>query len=347
MKIVYDHFIAKGGAERVSLLLQRYFKHSVVESAYVDKSIFQDDDIKCYGYDYREALIPTLSLMFFYLFKFKLDTNRDYFLSGVFSPLALMLVPKGGRRIVYFHTFPDFCDVVKQPTFMTKLLQPLLRRLYIWLLKLSLKNADQVYSNSQYVKSKFESLKVASEILYPPIVCKEFEFKKSDDYYLVVSRLEENKRVNLILEAFSLMPEFKLVVIGSGSMYLELFNRFKQCNNITLLGALPPEKLKDYYSRCKAVIAVPESEYFGLVAIEALASGKFVIGAKSGGLIETIKNEDLGVLIEEPVTSQKLLDRVQHFEQLTPSLDNHQIRQAEVKVYDIEFFVQRLKCVKS
>lgn len=346
MKIVYDHFIAKGGAERVSLLLNRFFSHSAVESAYVDKNIFQNNDIKCYGYDYKKSFFPSLALMFFYLFKFKLDTNRDYFLSGVFSPLVLAFRQKEARRIVYFHTFPDFCDITKDRTLMNTFLLPLFRGLYICLLKQSLRNADKVYSNSQYVKSRFEGLRIKTEILYPPIDCTEFEFKKSEGYYLAVSRFEENKRINLLLEAFSLMPEYKLVVIGSGSMFLDLSARFGHCSNIFLLGALPPEKLKHYYSRCKAVIAIPENEYFGLVSIEALASGKFVIGAKSGGLIETIKNEFLGVLIDEPLTSQKVVDSVQKFNELTPELDNYKIRQAAVKGYDIRYFLQRLKCVK-
>jgi glycosyltransferase involved in cell wall biosynthesis len=53
-----------------------------------------------------------------------------------------------------------------------------------------------------------------------------------EDYYFTASRLVPYKRIDLIVEAFSTMPDKKLVVIGDGSEMAKI--KSKAANNIEI-----------------------------------------------------------------------------------------------------------------
>ncbi|MDH8061893.1 glycosyltransferase, partial [Klebsiella pneumoniae] len=56
-----------------------------------------------------------------------------------------------------------------------------------------------------------------ADVIYPPVDVERFKLKREkQDFYLTASRLVPYKRIDLIVEAFSKMPEKKLVVIGDG-----------------------------------------------------------------------------------------------------------------------------------
>ena len=65
----YDHFVAKGGAEQVSLQLAEQLQCQVC-TAWADTRLFADELgaglLKHQGHDYLSALLPTFSLMLFF-----------------------------------------------------------------------------------------------------------------------------------------------------------------------------------------------------------------------------------------------------------------------------------------
>ncbi len=82
--------------------------------------------------------------------------------------------------------------------------------------------------------------------------------------------------------------------------------------NIEFVGWQTDEKLKEYYAACIAVI-FPGEEDFGIVPVEAMASGKPVVAYAKGGALETVIQSDTlktGVLFEHQ-TVESLLSAVQ------------------------------------
>jgi glycosyltransferase involved in cell wall biosynthesis len=93
------------------------------------------------------------------------------------------------------------------------------------------------------------------------------------------------KRLDLAVEAFSMLPDKRLVMIGDGPEMAKL--RAKAGPNVEFIGFQPPAVMQDYLSRARAFI-FPSEEDFGIVPVEAQASGTPVIAFGSGGALETV-----------------------------------------------------------
>ena len=74
-----------------------------------------------------------------------------------------------------------------------------------------------------------------STVIYPPVAVNDFTLcTGKEDYYLTASRMVPYKKIDLIVEAFSKMPDKKLIVIGDGSEMPKV--KAKAKSNVTLLG---------------------------------------------------------------------------------------------------------------
>lgn len=123
--------------------------------------------------------------------------------------------------------------------------------------------------------------------------------KAKRKYFLVVSRLVPYKKIDLVIDTFNKNKQ-KLIVAGEGSDYTNL--RKKADKNITFVGQVSDKKLKEYYQYAKAVI-VPQHEDFGLVPLEAQATGTPVIAYKKGGAKETIIDGKTGLFFNKQTTA--------------------------------------------
>jgi glycosyltransferase involved in cell wall biosynthesis len=124
-----------------------------------------------------------------------------------------------------------------------------------------------------------------SDVLYPPVSTDQFTVSEKDDgYYLIVSALVPYKRVDLAIEAFNKNGKH-LLVVGSGPEREKLE---KQANkNLEFLGWQNGASLAQLYAGCRALI-FPGVEDFGIVPLEAMASGKPVVAFGEGGALETV-----------------------------------------------------------
>ena len=91
--------------------------------------------------------------------------------------------------------------------------------------------------------------------------------------------------------------------------------------NVELLGPQPFDRLKDHYMRCRALI-FPGEEDFGMVPVEAMASGRPVIAFGRGGATETVVDNVTGVLFAKQ-TVDDLADAVARLENM--ELDSQEI----------------------
>ncbi len=160
-------------------------------------------------------------------------------------------------------------------------------------------------------------------VIYPPVDTYAFTVhRQKDDFYLVVSRLVPYKKVDLIVEAFSHMPDKKLIVIGDGPDLKKV--RTKAGPNIEVLGYQPFAVLKDYMQRARAFVFVAEED-FGIAPVEAQACGTPVIAYGKGGVTETVIAEETGLFFPEQ-SVDCLIGAVYAFESGKFHLDPGRIR---------------------
>ena len=155
-----------------------------------------------------------------------------------------------------------------------------------------------------------------STVIYPPVDIHEFtQVDIKESFYLAASRLVPYKRIDLIVEAFSKMPDRRLVVIGDGPEFDKVREKAKK--NIELLGYQEFEVLKDYMQRARAFVYAAEED-FGIIPLEAQACGTPVVAYGKGALLETIRDlasheEPTGVFFSSQ-TVESIRDAVEYFE---------------------------------
>lgn len=103
-------------------------------------------------------------------------------------------------------------------------------------------------------------------------------------FFLVVSRLEKWKRIDVVVQAFTQLGA-PLVIVGAGPERASLESMAGP--TIEFAGAVSEERLIEYYRSARAVVHVTETEY-GLVPIEANAYGTPAICYGVSGVLETM-----------------------------------------------------------
>lgn len=125
------------------------------------------------------------------------------------------------------------------------------------------------------------------------------------------------KKIALIAEAFTAMPDKKLKIVGTGPDYKKIQQLAANCPNIELLGFVADEQLKLLMQQAKAFVFAAEED-FGIVPVEAQACGTPVIAYGRGGALETVNGLDstapTGVFFASQ-TTEAIQQAVSEFEQ--------------------------------
>jgi glycosyltransferase involved in cell wall biosynthesis len=145
-----------------------------------------------------------------------------------------------------------------------------------------------------------------AEMIYPPVDTEQFQLSATDeDFYLIVSALVPYKRVDLAVEAFNENGK-RLIIAGTGPESEKLKSMANP--NIEFLGWQSDDELARLYGRCTALI-FPGVEDFGIVPLEAQASGKPVIAFGQGGALETIIEGTTGLFFHRQ-TAESLQESI-------------------------------------
>jgi len=188
----------------------------------------------------------------------------------------------------------------------------------------SANRVDVFVANSRNVARRIQkTYRRPAHVIYPPVDVDRFELQtEKEDFYLTMSRLVPYKRVDLIVRAFSEMPEKELIVIGDGPE-LESIRRLAG-PNVTLLGYQPNDAV-DYYMRSARAFVFAAEEDFGIVPVEAQACGTPVIAYGRGGAQETVIPGRTGVFFPEQSVDH-LCRAVREFESVEHRMDPHETR---------------------
>lgn len=152
---------------------------------------------------------------------------------------------------------------------------------------------DYFIANSKFIANRiYKVYRRDASVIYPSVDISKFTFvENKDDYYLTASRLVPYKKISLIAESFTKMPDKKLKIIGIGPEEQKIRAIIKNSPNIEYLGYAEDQQLVDYMQRAKAFVFAAEED-FGIVPVEAQACGTPVIAFGRGGSLETVRGLD-------------------------------------------------------
>jgi len=263
-----------------------------------------------------------------------------------------VMVPSGVKHLCYCHSPMRYAWNL-QELYISKVpvpLRPIVRKQLEKLREWDRQSSDRVHqfiANGKTVQKRIQSAYGRdSIIIHPPVDADLFRpdaEREREDYYLAVSALAPNKRIDLAVLACMRLKK-KLVIIGSGQESKRL-QQMADPNLIQFLGWQSDEVIREHYQRCKALL-FPGEEDFGIVPLEANACGTAVIAYGQGGATETIQplgevEHPTGIWFKEP-TVESLYAALERFEQSGNALQPQDCRQNALQ-YSPERFTEAMQ----
>lgn len=185
----------------------------------------------------------------------------------------------------------------------------------------SLPRVDDFAAISKTVKNRIKDIYGRdSAVIYPPVNVEKFVINPSNkqkDYYVCVCALVPYKRVDVIIEAFNILKDKKIIIVGDGNLRGELKRR-RISENIKFIERISDEELKSIYQNAKAFVYAAEED-FGIAPLEAQAAGVPVICYEKGGLGETIL-PTTGIFFSEQ-SAESLISAINEFEKREGEFD--------------------------
>ena len=262
--------------------------------------------------------------------------------------VAKGIFPRGSPHVAYIHSTMRYIwdqhDTYFGPgdSWLSRAGMSLWRRyLQHWDVR-SAERVDHFIANSNNVAAKVKTLygRQAS-VIHPPVDAERFRLgDRQEPYYLIVSALVPYKRIEIAVAAFNRL-KLPLKIAGEGPIRKKLEKMAR--SNVEFLGWVDDQVLPTLYASCQAVI-FPGEEDFGIVPLEAHASGRPVIAYGKGGALETILplgNLGLatGVFFRES-TPESLIEAVRIFQQNRRRFDPAAIRRHACRFSRDRFKVQ-------
>jgi glycosyltransferase involved in cell wall biosynthesis len=218
------------------------------------------------------------------------------------------------RMREYYDLWPDFYRSIQ--SFPARVKENIRRRL-IWRADgyLLRRNVKKLFAQSETIRDRLKQWGgLESEVLYPPAPIRLYRRSGYENFIFCVSRLSPLKRVDILVRAFYHLrdKELRCVIAGEGPERAKLEKMIEAeglKDRVTLVGRIDDERLVEHLSRCLAVYYGPKSEDYGLVTLEAYASGKPVITlSDSGGPTELVRDGETGFIC--PVSPEAVAARL-------------------------------------
>lgn len=319
--IVHDDLVQWGGAERMLVGLSEAFPDAPIYTSVFDK----DNSILKEQFAGKRIITSFMQkipfwrklykqLFFVYPIAFEQFDFSDYdvVISQTTRFAKSIITRPETIHICYMHTPPRFLYQFsgERIPFYLKPFMPYLRMFD----QVSSTRPDFYLAGSKNAQERIKrTYGKDSEVLYPFVDIETNDLHKSFDggYYLIISRLNKYKNVDLVIKACKKLDR-RLKVVGRGPE----FGNLKELSypGLQFLQNLPEELLKNVISGCKALIVAAEED-FGLTPLEAQSFGKPVIVLKKGGALETVIEDQTGLFFDEQ-TVTSLIEGIERFEKI-------------------------------
>lgn len=311
--LVHDFLTQRGGGERVFELLCNHFPKADIYTSVYDRPNTINLGDRPINTTFLQK-IPAVHKNFrlfapFYYQAFRTLNLQDYdlILSSSSSFAKGIKKRNDAIHICFCHNITRFLwdtDTYLREYGSFSLVKPLIEIVFQWMRQQDLRYAqcpDYYIANSTTVAKRIENIyrKDAISINYP-IDDRRFTFcDQKEDYCLVSSRHLSYKRLDVIVEAFNALG-LPLLITGEGPETTNLQSRAKP--NIQFLGHVSDRDRCQLMAKAKFVIVAALEDY-GLVPIEANASGTPVIAYGAGGVLDTQISGFTGLFFAEQTAS--------------------------------------------
>jgi glycosyltransferase involved in cell wall biosynthesis len=129
-----------------------------------------------------------------------------------------------------------------------------------------------------------------------------------------VCRLEETERykgydqiIKAMPEILRLVPNARYLLVGRGSDRRRIEKLIAEVgvqDSVILAGFVPDDELAEHYNLCDIFAMPSQGEGFGIVYLEALASGKPVLAGNKDGSRDALADGELGLLVDPDDTAE-------------------------------------------
>ena len=349
----------KGGIQTFSkFLIDAARFHLEEEIVVFSKSDFRRDLKKLfphqniYAFGFLPSVFRTLFWIFALFFWSLMHRPRLIYITHAhFAPVALILKKIVKQKYIVFVHGVEVWDLNK-----------------LWL-KESLEHADLVLSVSEFTHGKIVEQGIKSEkiAIFPNTFDKDrfqvadknkniflkYGVQENEPVLLSVCRLVSSdltKGYDLVLEALLLLrskfPSLKYIIVGEGGDRTRIEERIRLLgltDKVVLAGAVSDEDLGLYYQNSDIFVLPSEREGFGIVFLEAIASGLPVIAARCAGATEALLHGELGDLIT-PGSVLELSEKIEHRLSvgLTAEKNKKELRTKLIETFGFERFCRRL-----
>lgn len=347
--LVHDYLVQYGGAERVLQAFTELFPYAPIytlihddeamRGQFSDKRIYTSFLQKMPFSRKRHRFFPPLMPLAIEEFDF---SQYDIVLSDSSSYAKGIITRPETLHICYMHTPMryawDDCQKYTQdfgfPNVIKKLVPFFMSPIRLWD-KASADRVDRYLANSQFVSKRIQKYyHKDATVIHPPVNVENFYVAKPEErkpYFLMVGRLIAYKRHDIAIEAFNRLG-LPLKIIGRGPEMKRLQKLAGP--TVEFLGRVPEEELPRYYAECRGFV-FPQEEDFGIVAIEAMASGRPLIAYRGGDIVEHMIEGQMGVYLDEQ-TSDAIVDAVARF-------DEHQYHPDFIRQQALRFDKEQFK----
>jgi glycosyltransferase involved in cell wall biosynthesis len=176
--------------------------------------------------------------------------------------------------------------------------------------------AKKIFANSKTVAERLRLYnRIESQPLYhPPPRAESLRGGEQGNYIFYPSRLEPQKRQDLLIEAAQYLRTPLKIVLAGGSgnpkHYESLVRKYDVKDRVCLRGFVPESEIVELYRNALGVCYLPFDEDYGYVTLEGMLSSKPVVVANDGGGAgEFIEHGSEGLLVEpEPRAIAESLD---------------------------------------
>ena len=357
--LAHEYFAARGGAEHVVDVLHAMWPEAPVYTFFHDRRRYGD----LAGWDLRTSYLQQFPIgggahrVLLPLYpsaarRLRVADDTDLVLVSTSAFIKGLSLPDRTALVAYCHSPTRYLWDWRDEYLREEVPAPL--RGAVGELLTRLRETDRAFAsrvdrwiaNSQVVAERIRRYyERDSEVVHPPVDVDAFTAQRErGDFWVYVGRLSAYKRADIAVRAFARLG-MRLVVVGEGRerTALEAIARdrsLRPLGNIAFAGHLDQATLRQLLSAARGLI-FPAEDDFGIVCVEALASGAPVVALDAGGAPEIVRDGIDGALVAT-ADPDAFADAVLRVEQRT--WDTEELRRS-ARRFDVSRFQDRIRAI--
>jgi glycosyltransferase involved in cell wall biosynthesis len=249
----------------------------------------------------------------------------DLIISSEAGPAKGVLVSAASRHVCYCHSpmrylwelYPAYAHEWAGGRVKRALTAPVASYLRLWDYATAAR-VDTFAANSGNTQRRIRrAFGRESTVVYPPVAVERFLHRPAKGYVLTVGEFVAYKQLDHAVAACTRTGR-KLKLVGDGPEFQKL--RAVAGPTVEFCGRVSDSELRELYAECRALL-VPGEEDFGIATVEALASGKPVIGLRRGGTPEIAYEKSGFGLLYDAASADGMEQALRQFDSWEASFD--------------------------